>query len=186
MMNHFAYGSNMLIAEIRRFVPCASRIGVARLPSYVLRFHKASKDGSAKCNAHFTNNPRELVIGALYQMDQGGLNSLAEKEGGYEERIVQVQVGDEKVHASIFVAKAARIDAALKPYDWYKELVIAGAEECGLPRSYIEQISSVEAVPDRNAIRSADRRSILPSTSMDAPTRAVPKLDRTRIGGKHD
>ena len=45
-MRYFAYGSNMSIARLSERAPSAEVIGVARLRSHVLRFHKVGTDGS--------------------------------------------------------------------------------------------------------------------------------------------
>ena len=55
-MLYFSYGSNMSIKRIIDGVPSAKKIGVGKLLSHELKFHKVSnKDGSAKCDirSHF-------------------------------------------------------------------------------------------------------------------------------------
>ncbi len=64
-MKYFAYGSNMSISRLRERVPSAVRLGIFFLEGHRLCFHKASEDGSAKCDAYQTNNPNDEVIGAL-------------------------------------------------------------------------------------------------------------------------
>lgn len=63
---YFAYGSNMDTQRLRFRTPGCKVIAVATLVGHVLRFHKSSKDGSAKCDAFSTGNPTDLVAGVLY------------------------------------------------------------------------------------------------------------------------
>ena len=43
---------------------------------------------------------------------------------------------------------ATRIKDGLRPYDWYRNLVLAGALEHGLPDTYINRIAETPAMPD--------------------------------------
>jgi hypothetical protein len=52
------------------------------------------------------------------------------------------------------------IDDSLKPYGWYKDFVLAGGSEHGLPPEYIaEYIQSVEAIEDPNKTRDKKQRA---------------------------
>ncbi len=63
-----------------------------------------------------------------------------------------------------YLATPDHIDDSLKPYGWYKDFVIAGATEHGLPPEYIsEYIQSVEAIKDPNSTRDKRERSVLES-----------------------
>ena len=46
-------------------------------------------------------------------------------------------------HAFTYHANPARIDAALRPFDWYKDYVVRGAREHGLPADYIRELEVV-------------------------------------------
>ena len=43
-----------------------------------------------------------------------------------------------------------------KPYHWYKEQVVQGAREHGLPEGYIKKIADVESIPDQDPERPHD------------------------------
>jgi hypothetical protein len=48
-----------------------------------------------------------------------------------------------------YIADASFIDDSLQPYSWYKDFVLAGAEEHGLPAEYVEsRIVAVHAIGD--------------------------------------
>jgi hypothetical protein len=131
---------------------------VARLPNYKLCFHKRSKDGSVKCNAFRTAEPTDVVFGAVYEIPTNEKLALDDAEGlgsGYYEEILHVlSPKDEKVSVFTYIADAAFIDDSLKPYSWYKDFVLAGAEEHHLPLGYVEsRIRAVDAIPDPNPRR---------------------------------
>lgn len=48
----------------------------------------------------------------------------------------------------------------MKPYHWYKQHVIIGAEEFGLPGEYIESIRNTTSIADTLADRHARELSI--------------------------
>ena len=75
-MIYFAYGSNMSLRRLRRRVPAAEVIGTAALAGHTLRFHKAGRDGSAKCDAFFTGSRRDTIHGVVFRIDAAGKRAL--------------------------------------------------------------------------------------------------------------
>ena len=55
-----------------------------------------------------------------------------------EQFVVRLMTSEEEVNSITYVAKKDALDSSLKPFDWYKLLVIAGAREGKLPNSYID------------------------------------------------
>ena len=55
---------------------------------------------------------------------------------------------------------ATAVDAALRPYHWYKAYVLAGAQQHALPEEYIQRIRNVESIPDPDLRRA--RANALP------------------------
>lgn len=47
-----------------------------------------------------------------------------------------------------YIASKSNIDDSLKPYQWYKALVVEGAIEHSLPSNYIKKFQQVKAVSD--------------------------------------
>ena len=79
---YFAYGSNMAIERLRARVPSVELICVAALVGHTLKFHKPSKkDGSGKCDAAYTGNSEDNVLGALYSIQTNQLPELDRFEG---------------------------------------------------------------------------------------------------------
>ena len=142
-------------------IPSAELIAVAKLPRHCLRFHKVSRDGSAKCDARPSDTEDE-VFGVVFDIGEKHIPHLDRIEGvgwGYDQKAVTLITPDE-THLEAFTYCATIIDTALKPYHWYKEHVVRGAREHCLPAGYIEFIERVESVPDPN-VTPANCRCIL-------------------------
>lgn len=155
---YFAYGSNMAAERLRTRVPSAKLVGVAKLIRYTLKFHKPSKkDRSGKCDASFSGNAQDKVLGALYSIQSNDLPALDRAEGcgyGYERRTVSVILASgPSFDAQTYIA--TEIDGNLRPLDWYKEHVLRGARAIGLPPGYITSLEAVVADIDLNNERRA-------------------------------
>lgn len=145
----FAYGSNMPTARIRERCPSARSLGVAELRGHELRWHKASKDGSGKCDILASAAPDASVFGVLFEIAADEKPALDRAEGlgnGYAEIEIDVLCVQELVKAKAY--RATNTDPALKPCTWYRALVIAGAKEHGLPAPYVARLESVCANDD--------------------------------------
>lgn len=152
----------MSLARIQQRAPSARRLGCYSLSGHTLQFHKLSHDDSGKCDAYFTGQEKDVVFGALFEIDPIHQNRLDQAEGrgaGYEVKSVSVRNTDNNVMEA-FTYYATRIDSSLKPYSWYLAHVLIGAEETGLPEGYIQIIRTVESIQDSNQERDAKERSI--------------------------
>jgi len=163
-MKYFAYGSNMFSYHLRECVPSAIALGMGILRGHDLRFHKRSKDKSGKCNAFSTGNAADLVHGVIYEIEPSGKSSLGSKEGlgkGYNEEENDVEVDGETITVFTYLADSDSIDDSLKPYTWYKDFVVQGAKEHGLPKEYIEKLEAVEAIQDPDEERDKKKNQVL-------------------------
>ena len=128
-VRYFAYGSNMLTDRLRERVPSATAIGIGRLGGHELRWDKRSgHDGSGKCDAEATGRQEDVVWGVVFELDPDEKSALDRAEGlgaGYMDKTVQVSTDAGPVTAVMYYAIDK--DASLRPYHWYKALVIAGA-----------------------------------------------------------
>jgi cation transport regulator ChaC len=162
---YFAYGSNMWTARLRTRMPSCKPLGIATLPGHALRFHKRSKDGSGKCNAFGSGNDSS-VIGVLFSFDPAERAKLDKAEGvgsGYEPSMVTV-INEKGRRRKVltYLATHESIDDSLRPYSWYKDLILAGGREHGLPPEYVaEYIQSAEAIEDPDKTRDRKRRAVL-------------------------
>lgn len=159
---YFAYGSNMLSRRLCARTPSASVKVVGYLNGRRLTFDKVSTDGSGKCDIEATPHPTDLVYGVLFEIASGEKAALDTAEGlgkGYREEGVTVITPSGNVEAVAYVATAK--EPALRPYHWYKALVVAGATEHALPAPYVEWLRTVDSKPDPKATRRAKNEALL-------------------------
>lgn len=163
-MLYFAYGSNMLTERLQARVPSAQPQGRATLSGHGLSFHKRSRDGSGKCSLANSTDEASSVHGVLFEVSPDDLSALDEAEHrgyGYDRRKMSVQTTTRTVEAFAYVAQPAYVDRSLLPYDWYRALVVAGAQQHELPSSYWRRLQTVRTVPDPDVERRAKHRSLL-------------------------
>ena len=105
-------------------------------------------------------------VGVLYEVAEADSENLDRVEGvhtgGYVRRSVQVRLADARTtNAMTYVAGVRHVDPARVPFDWYRDLVVAGAIEHGLPAHYVAELARVSALPDPDAARAARARRLL-------------------------
>ncbi|WP_404364259.1 gamma-glutamylcyclotransferase [Marinobacter sp.] len=141
----------MSSARIRSRVPSAEFVAVAALEAHRLVFHKLSRrDGSAKCDALFTCDPDDQVLGVVYEIADREKPILDRAEGlgwGYEQKLVDVETRDGK-SLRVQMYYATDIHPSVRPFCWYSQHVLNGAREHGLPGYYIKAIEAVPADED--------------------------------------
>jgi gamma-glutamylcyclotransferase len=164
-MKYFAYGSNMLSQRLTARVSSAAFLTTALLRGYALRFHKRSKkDGSGKCDALHTGDTRDVVYGAVFEIDEAEKADLDRHEGlgnGYDGAEVEVETDGGAVTAFTYLADRRAVDGSLKPYTWYKDYVVEGAKQNSLPPEYVASLEQIEAMADPDQEREAENRLIL-------------------------
>ena len=166
-MNYFAYGSNLLTRRLtdRSRAPSAVARGMATVSGYVMRFHKVGTDGSGKCTLIATGDDAAEVYGVLYEFADSDVAGLDHEEGvhlgGYARYSVRLHLlNGDTTDAVTYIAGDRHVDAACVPFDWYRDLVVAGAAEHGLPPPYIEELARTPAVPDPDAVRAERARQL--------------------------
>jgi gamma-glutamylcyclotransferase len=158
----FAYGSNMLKVRMQERAPSARATTIAQLTGYKLCWNKRSKDGSGKCSVTETGHPRDVVWGVAYEMsaeDKANLDRVEDLGRGYGERSISVNTQDGRLRAMVYYATS--IGLGLRPYDWYRDLVLAGAREHGLPEEYVRALEAVHSINDTDSERAALNRRLL-------------------------
>lgn len=140
---YFAYGSNLHAPRLRGRVPSAHTAAIARLPGFALVFGKGGRDGSAKCNIVPATDA--VVWGAVYRIARTEQPALDAAEGaGYEEISIIVEAGGESLTVFTYQARPGWA-ASAPPQMWYRDIVLAGAREHGLPSDYIAAIETAAA-----------------------------------------
>ena len=143
---YFAYGSNMSTERLQEpgRAPSAKPLGRAKLPSKRLVCNKKSTDCSGKAN--LIDSTEDTVWGVLYEIDSAELDNLGRAERNYTLKSLDVITDqDSLVKAYVYVSSELTEDA--RPYDWYKELLIKGAREYGLPASYVKYLEQITSKP---------------------------------------
>ncbi len=153
---YFGYGSNMLTARLKARCNNATPLGVASLSNFSINFSKRSVDQSGKATLVPSNG--SVVHGVMFRVPIKERKHLDHAEGlghGYE-RLDDVEVAN-VVAVSTYIALSEQMDEALKPYEWYHALVVAGAEQHALPAAYLARLRRTEFVSDAKL----DRKSRL-------------------------
>lgn len=153
----------MSLPRLKERVPSAERVGMFTLGEHSLRFHKVSKkDGSGKCDALFTGNSVDYVIGALFEISDNEKVALDKAEGlgfGYQEK--RVTVSDAQGNSLEAVSYyATNTDPSLLPYSWYLQHVINGAKETGVPAGYLDVLLAIKSQEDPDRERDARERAV--------------------------
>ena len=158
-IKYAAYGSNLHPIRLSDLVPSAKLLGKGILEGKALRFHKRSKDDSGKCN--IIDDDKQQVYVAVYEIDESEKPALGNAEGvGYGYRTEEVKVvGFGKCFT--YIAENSHIDDSLKPYTWYKELVLVGCEKLEIPMTYINRIRGVDADEDFEKQRQAKNMELV-------------------------
>jgi len=128
MTLHFAYGSNMSRAVMRKHASFAKPIGIATLANY--RF-LITTDGYASVT------PRDLITLAAWENTAGGL---------YRTEMVPVRHAGRQNPALVYLARPCPLGRAKSGY---MELLIAAALEWRLPQLYIDTLQGF--LPERTS-----------------------------------
>ena len=163
-MNYFAYGSNMFTYRLEKRVGRVEIIGISKLSKHSLLFNKVSTDGSLKAN--ITPDDKDDVYGILFKINPNKKEELDKAEGlvkGYVIDEVEVEQLESKNKVKAFTYVADKIDNSNtnKPYSWYLELIIIGAEEHQLPEEYISRIKAIPTKQDDNILRKGSTEQIV-------------------------
>lgn len=158
-IRYLAYGSNMLSARLRERAGSACPLGTALLDGWVLGFGKRGRDGSGKCTIAAAADRH--VYGVVYEMtvaDKARLDAVEGLGRGYDERVlVLADYGATRC----YVAAPAWIDASLRPFDWYRALVVAGARQHRLPAPYVARLEAAATLSDPDRARAGRHLALI-------------------------
>ena len=133
-MLHFAYGSNMERAVMRRYAPAALPLGVAALADH---HFVITADGYASVEAMRAHT----VYGVLWRLtprDRAALDIWENIAGGlYRAETLAVHHSGRRRSALVYVARPGGMG---RPKSGYMELVVAAAIEWKLPATYIASL----------------------------------------------
>ncbi|MFT5110785.1 MAG: gamma-glutamylcyclotransferase [Parasphingorhabdus sp.] len=164
MIHYLAYGSNLHPERLRRRVPSSHALGYVQLNGYQLTFNKRGIDASGKCDAYFTGNSADYLIGVVYslQADERIFLDRAEDLGNsYQLCTERVIFNQNEMELFFYVASAEFIQPGIAPYYWYKSFVTEGAKFHNLPAHYISKLSATPAKSDPDPDRHQLHQEIL-------------------------
>jgi gamma-glutamylcyclotransferase len=150
---YFAYGSNMQTATLRE------RRGVqfhhaqpARAPGWRLVLDKPGLIPTGGSFANIIADADAEVWGVVYQIDDEDIGHIDLTEGvligNYQRIEVPVWSGDAGVSLSAFTLTSGRREPGMRPSTRYMDLLIAGAEEHGLPAHWVAYLRTIPAQPE--------------------------------------
>ncbi len=153
---YFAYGSNMLTARLRERCPSAHPHGPAWARGYTIAFHKEGRDGSGKATLIQQSSGSTWAHGVLYRIDLSERPDLDRVEARYmrHDTFAVHTESNESILASTYLAQPDACREDLIPFDWYVELIRAGAREHGLDPQYIVELGGVDTCGDSDLQRS--------------------------------
>ena len=158
MTLHFAYGSNMSRALVRRHAPDAQPVGLARLGGY--RFI-ITRDGYASV----LPAPGEIVHGVLWRLtprDVATLNAYENIDSGLYRRAMLPCLARRSAKRRSSIWRASAREG--RPRPGYLDAVVAAARDWDLPASYIRSLQALVADAVARRARAGDRRARMTCT----------------------
>jgi gamma-glutamylcyclotransferase len=138
-VHYFAFGSNMSTKRLQARIPEARAIGRGRLHGWVMLCNKSGLDGSAKANIEAAEG--SLVWGVIFCLPESRLPVLDEYEGGYHRHPVEVlDDGERPYRCATYSSQRTTNDQRLNSS--YRQHMVDGAQEHGLPANYVHQLAS--------------------------------------------
>ena len=144
---YFGYGSNLSSAMMREWCPDYKLIGAGELRGWALAFTGLSDRWGAGV-ADIIEQEHDTVWGGLYQISKAELASLDIKEsnGKHYQRIeCTVHIDKKAYHAYSYVV-IEKSTTPIPTSQAYRDTMLAGACELGLPADYIAKIENLPIV----------------------------------------
>lgn len=140
-----SYGSNLHPVRLQQRVPSARLLGTSYHPDYSLRFHKLSRDGSAKCGIFEGSTGVHFAVFELTENDKIALDAIEGVGKGYDLALIELPGFGE---CFTYLPADTHVRPDLAPYDWYREIVLLGCELHGFPDDYCAAIRDVATTKD--------------------------------------
>ncbi len=149
-MLYFAYGSNMSRSQMRERCPEHECLGMAVLPDHALCFPRSSP--VRLCGvAGLAEQPGSQVWGVVYRLSERDLHALDKREGydparpahvnRYDRRTVRVLMDGATLECLTYFARSEAGQHV--PSTDYLRTIIVGAEENGLPTTYVQGLRAI-------------------------------------------
>lgn len=160
---YLAYGSNLHPHRLRERIGQVELAGVVELPGWRLCFDKRGADGSAKANLRPVPGSKHVAWAAVYRVEPEQWPALDRFEGcggGYETFRFDVNLHQHWRPALAYLTPSHWTTGTMRPFDWYRELILAGATHLHLPKDYIAAIADCPVVVDPDSARRRKRLAL--------------------------
>lgn len=172
-MLYAAYGSNLHPERLRLRLPRSRFLGTAEIGGRTLHFHKRSRDRSGKCTIAPGNGSIHVAVYELDRYEKAVLDRIEGVGVGYSvENIMLPGFGN----CFTYVAMRFYTDVGLRPYSWYKYLVLAGCEALKFPEHYVAPIRGIATIDDPDRVRHAANMQIV-AKARDAGAIKIAAID---------
>ncbi len=142
-MYHFAYGSNMNIDELKKYLNSNIKmIGVGYLDNYIFKYRKI-KDRKLSAKGNIEKRRGSRVYGLVFEIN-GSLEKLHKKEGvfNYTYKIdffnIKLLENKKKVMCFSYIMTKNAINKIGKPSKNYKNNIVKTAIKYDFPLQYIK------------------------------------------------
>ncbi len=169
---YLAYGSNLHPRRLRERIGEIDLAGVVELPGWRLCFDKRGADGSAKANLRPVPGSENVAWAAVYRVQPEQLPALDRFEGcggGYETFRFDVRLESGWQPALAYLTPSHWTTDGMRPYDWYRALILAGAAWLKLPTQYVDSIAACPVTIDPDAERRRARLALAEQCKCDPP-----------------
>jgi len=144
-LRYAAYGSNLHPLRLELRIPSARLLGTDYHAGYSLRFHKLSRDASGKCGIFESSSGVHFAVFEMSADDQAALDRIEGVGAGYERVTISLPTfGD----CFTYLPSPSHVDQNLKPYDWYREMVLLGCAAHVFPADYCDDIRAIDSIAD--------------------------------------
>lgn len=142
---YFAYGSNLCVGQKTERTGMIRQALRCRLPDYRLQFNKRSSKNSNECFANVVPFAGDEVWGVAYLCNPAALRKMDAWEGvasgNYRrEEVRLITEAGSSVTAVTYIAGVDFVCASGRPSTWYRDRIVSGARQHGLPADYIAKV----------------------------------------------
>jgi hypothetical protein len=98
---------------------------------------------------------------AVYEISNADKQRLDAIEGvgrGYADSVVDIPGFSD---CRTYRAEAEFVDDSLRPYEWYRDLVLVGCRSHGFPEAYVARVEAIASIEDPDAERRERHRQLL-------------------------
>lgn len=158
---YFAYGSNLHPLRIGERIPSARFVGTSSIARYRFTFSKRGADQSGKGHIHSIDQ-QTYIFGAIYKIEDKHKQTLDVIEGpGYAAKSIAVKWQNRCIDCFAYIGESSHLDKNLKPFHWYKSLVVLGAQFHQLPDEYIRILQQADSMEDPDVARRRKNEALI-------------------------